>query len=225
MRQALDLNLATRPFRNNTLPWSGAIVGLAAVVALTAWNVSTYRRHARELADLQGKLGSYESRMAALDARERAAQRGIEAFDLKALEAQTSRANDVIALKAFSWTRLFNRLEEVLPYDVRMTTIRPALSIGGRSQETFVSNAEAGAVPVEVDGAAKTLDAFFEFEGALLMDPHFDRVEPERQDRAENEEIVFALRFLYYPEGNAPGDAQGAAAVAEAAAPARGSRP
>jgi hypothetical protein len=35
------------------------------------------------------------------------------------------KANEVIGWKSFSWTRLFNLLEEVLPHEVQMVSIRP----------------------------------------------------------------------------------------------------
>ena len=38
----LELNLATRPFRNNTLLWTGYALLAVAVVTFTAWNTVTF---------------------------------------------------------------------------------------------------------------------------------------------------------------------------------------
>jgi hypothetical protein len=43
--QALELNLASRPFKNNTLPWVGLSLALALLVGVTVWNVRSYQRH------------------------------------------------------------------------------------------------------------------------------------------------------------------------------------
>ena len=49
--------------------------------------------------------------------------------------------------------------------------------------------------------AALTLAEFLAFERALLRDPHFHRIEPERTERVEGTgATLFDLRFLYDPE-------------------------
>jgi hypothetical protein len=95
---------------------------------------------------------------------------------------------------------LFNRLEEVQPYEVRMVSIRPVYAGGGRRQ-TGLEEAPEGTVPVKVEGAAQSLEAFLEFERALILDSHFAQVEPERTQIVGGGEVLFTLNFLYDPEG------------------------
>jgi len=40
--QPLDLNLATRPFHNNTLHWLGYGLGAVLVIVMTFFNVDAY---------------------------------------------------------------------------------------------------------------------------------------------------------------------------------------
>ena len=47
---------------------------------------------------------------------------------LEKLTVQSLKANEVIEWKAFSWTRLFNLMEQIQPWDIRMTSIRPIFS-------------------------------------------------------------------------------------------------
>ena len=57
-----------------------------------------------------------------------------------------------------------------------------------------------------VEGAAKNLNAFFEFERALLADPYFGHPEPDRHQTMDNREEQFRLRFTYYPAGRGLAD-------------------
>jgi len=225
----LDINLASRPFRNNTLLWTGFALGLLAVLTLSVWNVRTYIGARETVNRLLAEQADYESRTSDLRGRDQKARTGIAQMDVRRLRGAVERANGFIALKAFSWTRLFDRLETVLPYEVRMQSIRPIFRI--QEPQDDLESADLS-VPVIVEGTAQSLVAFLEFESNLLASEAFDRVEPERHDLdPATREIVFALRFHYYPQGRrpAPQPAQEPApAVAEpaptASAPARAGR-
>jgi Tfp pilus assembly protein PilN len=202
--QPLDLNLATRPIRNNTLLWIAHSLAIVLVVGLSAWNVESYLRHRSELSNLKSDVSSIEQRMLDLNRRDSAADRKIRTHDIKQLSIQVGRANDVIQRKALSWTRLFNLLEEILPYEVRMVSIRPVFAT--RSRGSIRDSESMKGIPVSVEGAAKSLRAFVDFERALIEDPHFDQIEPDRTVREEGGGLVFDLRFLYFPEATAAWD-------------------
>ncbi len=217
--QALDLNLASRPFKNNTLLWVGLSTAALAIVLAGLGNLQLYRRHRGLLDQLQGRVVQIETRLADLERRDGLARRAIGQFDLEQLEVKAAKANEVIRWKAFSWTRLFNLLEELQPWDVQMASVHPTFRVEGATD----AQRKVGTVgvPVSVEGIARDLEAFLEFERALLRSPSFSRVEPERTQRTPNTgEIVFALRFHYDPqaaEGPPPrppaaGDAAGEAA-------------
>jgi len=196
--QALDLNFATRPFRNNTLLWAGLALALIAIGALTLWNVQTYLESTHGLADLRQRAGDIESRRSDLARRDEETLLAIGLYELEPLAARAEKANDVIRWKAFSWTRLFNLLQDVQPYGVQMATISPVF----RTEETGgrTDSGVAGMVPVTVDGVARGLEDFLDFQRDLLTDPHFDRVEPVRASTDNNSgETIFQLRFYYDP--------------------------
>jgi len=200
--QSLDLNLATRPFRNNVLLWSGYSAAAALLLAFTIWNVHAYFDYGQRLEDLRLSVDTIDRRMDLLDVRSRRATEGASKYDVKYLSVQSSRANEVIERRALSWTRLFNQLEKVQPYGVRMASIRPVyLSDNDRKNSGKEDPSLRGSVPVSVEGTAQNLEQFLEFERSLLGDPHFARVEPERSSLTRNgSEVLFELRFFYYPD-------------------------
>jgi len=199
--QALDLNLSSRPFKNNTLLWAGYSSALVFLIAFAVWNVTTWRSSVTRIKQLSEEVSSIEGRLGDLEERDLVNARGIGRYDVKMLAVQAEKANEVIDWKAFSWTRLFNLMEQVLPYDVRMSSIRPLFHAGRHRGELDAEEQKrAQTVPVAVEGLAKDFRAVWEMQNALLNDRHFGRVFPERLQRTERGEIVFNITFLYHPD-------------------------
>ncbi len=213
--QPLDLNLASRPFRNNMPLWTAYALGALILGGLTIWNVHTFVDYGQRFRDLDDRLSSVQRKLAELEAREAQAKKEIASFDLKILGVQAEKANDVVRRRALSWTKLFNLLEKLLPYEVKMSSIRP---LYGRKRDAGAEGEIAqGYVPVSVEGTAQGIRAFAEYEQNLISDPHFAQVEPQSTTFGKNGELIFDLRFLYAPEGE-PGtpDEVRAASGAEA---------
>lgn len=205
--RAVELNLASRPFRNNTPLWTAHGILLAMVLGFTAWNVRTALESGRNLEALQADLGSSERQLAELEKRDAAAIAGARAFDLKTLQVQADKANDIILRRGLSWTRLFNTLEKVVPYEVRMTAVRPIYGAGEAASSSHRGKVFEGTVPVDVEGLAQSFESFLEFERSLIVDPHFANVEPIRSESSPGaSEVKFQLRFLYDPDGRLAGE-------------------
>jgi len=199
--RGLELNLASRPFRNNVPIWTAHAVIAAGLLGYSAWNVHTFLDARQKLASVEASIGSTERRLADLDRREREAVAGIRLFDPKTIDLQADKANDIIRRRGFSWTQLFNLFEKIVPYEVRMVTIRPVY--GTREAESRNRGKDfGGTIPIDVEGMAQSLEAFLELERALIVDHHFAEVEPVRTEQQPgNPEVKFQLHFLYDPEG------------------------
>ena len=205
--KTLELNLASRPFRNNVPIWTAHAVLLAVVAGFSAWNVHTYFRAAGRLDDVEATMGSTERHMQDLEGREQAATTAARAFDLKTMTIQAEKANDILLRRGLSWTRLFNILEKIVPYEVRMTAIRPVYGTRESASRGPRAATFEGTVPVDVEGTAQSLEAFLELERALIVDPHFADVEPIRSESQPGvNEVKFQLRFLYDPDGRLGGE-------------------
>src|SRR5262249_15334861 len=115
---------------------------------------------------------------------------------------QADKANDIILRRGLSWTRLFNTLEHVVPYETRMTTVKPEYGVRQTASVASKDTVFEGTVPVVIDGVAQTFEAFLELERALIVDPHFANVEPLRSESpVGSPEVKFELRFMYDPDG------------------------
>jgi len=128
----LRTNLSTRPFYNERAVQLvlGALVVLVAV--LTGFNIVEVVR----LTASQRTLGAHaveSEREAARLLTEAAAVRAqINTKELETVASAAREANGIIDQRAFSWSGLFDQLEQTLPDDVRITAVDPSLSPQGQ---------------------------------------------------------------------------------------------
>jgi len=199
--RALEINLASRPFRNDAPLWAALTLVVLAVAGFTTWNVRRAFEVRAAIAAARGDMASTDQTLAGLDQREAEARRAIAAIDIAALGEGVLMANEFLVRRGMSWTKLFEQLERVQPYEVRMTSIRPMPVDRTREPAGAGAGVAAEAIPVAVNGVAQSLAAFLEFERALLLDDHFARVEPVRTEFEGDGQVQFELRFQYDPEG------------------------
>ena len=128
----LRTNLATRPFYNERAVQ--LVLGLIVllVIAVSAFNALQLVR----LTGSQRTLGAHaaDSERRAADLRRQAATiRGqINTKDLETVASAAREANGIIDQRAFSWSDLFDQLEQTLPDDVRITAVDPSLTKEGQ---------------------------------------------------------------------------------------------
>lgn len=128
MSRNLQLNLASEPFRRDRPMLAALAVGCAVLAGLLAYQVGLAVQardeaaSAREaLARVQDQLGLLNTQQARLEATLRQ-PRNAEALELNLM------LNSLLQRKGISWTRIFSDLEEVLPHNVRLVSIRPEVT-------------------------------------------------------------------------------------------------
>jgi type IV pilus assembly protein PilN len=127
----LHTNLSTRPFYNERAVQ--IMLGLLTilVLAVTAFNVV----QAIRLRGSQRTLGAHavesEREAARLRTEASAIRAQINAKELEIVASAAREANGIIDQRAFSWSELFDQLEQTLPEDVRITAVDPSLSADG----------------------------------------------------------------------------------------------
>lgn len=180
------LNLAGRPFRNERLAGTAFAVAVAVLVGVTVWHAVVIRnllpartseRH-REVEALEGELTRLRGEARTLKTETPPA----------ATLAQWNLVKDLVDRRAFSWTGLFARLEQVIPEGVRLTSISPAV--------------RKGQVDLDVDAAVRSREAGWEFVRVLEAGGDFYNVYPRREDGNE-----FRYVIRYRPQRNVPATA------------------
>ncbi len=199
----LGINLASRPFRNNFIHWGAFGACFVLLTAATWYNVHQFRAAGAEILALEEALRSRQESFATLAADVATMTETVSQVDLNALDERSSFANGVILSRLFSWTQLFDRLEEVQPENVRLRSIRPSVTREG--------------IQVQVDAVAKEYASVLRFEEALLDSDYFTFVYPTQETSRESQgEIQFNLAFGYVPAGKTPPEPLPAAPTASA---------
>jgi hypothetical protein len=183
-------NLSTRPFYNVTAV--RAILGLIALLVLA---ITVF--HAMHLFSLRRSEAALSTRATdALAEAERlrgdaARIRGqVDPRELAQVASAASEANDVIAQRAFSWTRFLSQIEATLPADVRVTAIEPRI--------------EEGQIWVAIEVEAQRAPDLATFMDALDGESTFRNVLPARSLYAEDGVLEASIEGEYVPEGVEP---------------------
>jgi type IV pilus assembly protein PilN len=188
----LNINLASQPYedaREFWLRWGGALVAVAIftlvllVGAVSGW--LNARRDRTKIEDLRHQIAKRDE-----------ARRGAEQF-LSRTENRTTRdqsqfLNQLIERKAFSWTRVLEDMEKVMPARVHLVSIHPELN---------EDNQLALKMVVAGDSRARVI----ELEQRMEESQHFARpyIEVETAGTDAKDPVHFNIIAEYIPEGTA----------------------
>lgn len=210
-----SINLATKPFRNNAIVWIVLAISVVALSAFTWYSVDRYRIISEDLDIWTARLAERQNALQGLVSDIVTMNSEVGKLDLVSFNQRSGFANSIIVSRLFSWSLLFERLEEVLPYQVRLRSVRPAVGRRG--------------IEVSLDGASKDHESLLEFEERLIESPWFTLVYPLMENsRKKAGEIQFNIAFAYLPGGPVPepapvpGQEEVAEGAGEAAAEADG---
>jgi type IV pilus assembly protein PilN len=168
----LDINLATRPYEDAREFWTlwGFGVGLLGVLTLVllglavrGWTHAGRDRH--EIARLEQQI----------EERNREREEAQAFLDLAANRStrdQSRFLNELIQRKSFSWTRVFEELEQVMPPNLNVVSLHPGLNKQDQMQLEMkvVCTTRAAAVELvhRMEGSKHFQDAQLVAEGQGL---------------------------------------------------------
>jgi type IV pilus assembly protein PilN len=124
----LNINLATRPYEDAREFWSrwGIGVGALAVITLALLTLTVHGwvkagRDRQSIRHLQQQIADRD--------RERAQAQAVLEQDInRSTRDQSQFLNGLIQRKAFSWTRVFEDLERVMPSSLHVVALKPELN-------------------------------------------------------------------------------------------------
>ena len=168
----LHLNLAGRPYRDYR-PLYAVVVATSILIAIMLLNnIETGYRYVRETRTTRDKIAQIESQIDSENRRTEDANQRLRGVNVKQLSEQAQFVNARLAERAFSWSELLDRLEWVVPDDVRIESIAPSFG-------------KTGIVHLAMQGVAKTGDGMTRTIDRLNRDPHFANPFPTSESRTE----------------------------------------
>ncbi|HXG59207.1 MAG TPA: hypothetical protein VNL91_09310 [Thermoanaerobaculia bacterium] len=183
--KALHLNLAAHPYRDYRPVYAVVVVASLLIAFLMLNNVDTYYRYVRDTRTTRARIAEVEREAAGERARAQSTESQLRGVNLAALDRQTRFINARLAERAFSWSELLDRLEDVLPGDVRVTAISPNFT-------------ETGQVHLELSCEAKTGRGMIDTLDRLTADPHFSNPFPH-SEQARDSSYAFSVEVDYKP--------------------------
>ena len=181
----LHLNLAGRPYRDYR-PLYAVVVATSILIAIMLLNnIETGYRYVRDTRTTRDKIAQVDSQTDAENRRTEDAYQRLRGVNVKLLSDQAQFVNARLAERAFSWSELLDRLERVLPDDVRIESISPS----------FAKN---GIVHLAMQGLAKNGDGMTRTIDRLNRDPHFASPFPTSENRTDRG-FEFGIGVDYRP--------------------------
>ena len=169
----LHLNLASRPYRDYRPLYAVVVVSSILIAFLMLNNVDTYYRYIRETKATRGRIADLDRQAEKEQRQTQQVTERLRSFNVKVLSEQTQFVNARLAERAFSWSELLDRLEHVVPNDVRLESIQPTFGKEGFVHLTVI------ALGKNSESMVHTLDRF-------NHDAHFASAFPSSEDKTDN---------------------------------------
>jgi Tfp pilus assembly protein PilN len=185
--RAIHLNLASRPYRDYRPVYVVVVLISLATAFLMLSNIDTYLKYVHETKTQRTKIEQLDAQTAQESQHADQLQSQVAGVNFKALNAEVKYVNSQLAERAFSWSELLDRLERVLPKDVRIATLAPS----------FDKN---GAVRLDMSCVSKTADGLVDTINALNRDPAFSQPFPHSSETADGGVYSFSISVQYHPE-------------------------
>lgn len=184
--KTIHLNLAAKPYRDFRVPYAIlAIAALAALVLMT-YNVATAWRYLVDTKESRGEIAKLEAEIARERSTADTLERRIASIDVEALDEQARYINTQIRERAFSWSALMERLETLLPGDVRLTGLNPNVGDDGSVSLSL------SCVSRRTDGLVVLLDRLYASPSFKNAFPSSDNAQPDGMNR-------FVVQTTYIP--------------------------
>jgi|SRR5271165_1930986 len=185
----LDINLATRPYEDAREFWARWGIGVGALGLLTLVLVILAARGWINAGRDRATIRQLEQQIAALDIEKAEAQARLELAANRSTRDQSQFLNALIERKGFSWTRVFEDLERVMPGPLHVLALKPAMNEQGQLELEM---------RVAADTRAGALDLVHRMEGS----PHFQgaQLEEEVQTADSGAGVTATIVAVYVPD-------------------------
>jgi type IV pilus assembly protein PilN len=169
----LDINLATRPYEDAREFWSRWGIGVGALGVVT-FVLLTFAVHGWVKAGRdRHTIRQLEQQIAERDREKAEAQAFLERDINRATRDQSQFLNGLIQRKAFSWTRVFEDLERVMPPSLHVVSLKPELNDQNQLQLEM---------KVAADNRAGAVDLVHRMEGSK----HFQGAQLASEQSSDN---------------------------------------
>lgn len=211
----LDINLASQPYedaRRFWLRWGTALVAAAALtlflIAATFTGWFNARRDRGQIADLRAQIAERDQ------VRQRA-QQFLDRPENRATRDESQFINDLIDRKSFSWTRVLEDLEKVMPARLHLVAIHPELDPDNQLKVKMTVAGESRERAIEL---ARRMEDSRRFSQTYIDTESTDTSHP-------GDAVLVGINAIYVPQTDAVAEPAPASAAAPKKQIAKGGTP
>ena len=168
--------------------WLVTVVAAVFALILLAVNLRLFLVTNRSADDELARRNDLEARHGNIESAVRSDISALSKIPWRSLEARVNATNVVLREHAFSWLRMLDDIERVMPYEVRLTQIMPSVSNTG--------------VVLSFEVVARNRDAMLDFLDNLIADPRFEKTTPGTEQTPEESDAgdyLLRMRVNYKP--------------------------
>ena len=181
----ISVNLATQPFRRDrpvlflTGVLTAALLGLLAILIY----LSVSQR--AELADARANVDRLQRRVRVTTAEQAKLDAVLRQPENAEVLERSLFLNELLTRKGISWTKILEDLEQVVPHNVRIMSIRP--TVNSRNQ-----------VVLDMQVGSETLEPIITFLKALEESPRFGQVYDHNSSGPSQSDPLWKNRVSVY---------------------------
>jgi type IV pilus assembly protein PilN len=162
----LDINLATRPYEDPREFWGRWGIGVGALAVCTllllAFAAHSWIDAGRDRLDIR----HLQQQIAERDSERGKAQSFLDLSANRSTRDQSQFLNGLIQRKSFSWTRVFEDLERVMPQNLHVVSLHPEVNDQNQMQLDMKVAADSRLAAVEL---VHRMEGSKHFQGAQLV--------------------------------------------------------
>ena len=191
----LDINLASRPYEDAREFWARWGLGVGLLGALTLFLLILTVRDWRKAGQDRHDIARLEQQIAERDNERAQAQAFLDLAANRSTRDQSQFLNGLIERKSFSWTRVFEDLERVMPANLHVVSLRPELNDQNQMQLDMKVAGDTRAAAVEL---VHRMEGSRHFQGAQLVQ--------EGQTGETGTAMSATVIAIYIPDATDPSD-------------------
>lgn len=186
------LNLSTRPFTNHRLFWIALIVVYFTSLWLVLWFANEKGSTIVRADDLKRRIDSQKQLVKeATDEQERRKKEQVKVVVTEPQAIELAAARQLIQRKVFSWNRMLSDIEEYVPKNTRIVSIKV---------EEIANTTDQAMARVQVKAIGTTAGEMTEMMVSLEKSGGlFEVGETGQEATTENGETPFTLNLTYRP--------------------------
>ena len=187
----LDINLATNVYEDSQQFWIrwGIALGLLSIVTvgLLALAITGFWEARQD----RSKISELESKIAQRDKERAEAEALLNRPENRVIRDKSQYLNDLIARKAFSWTKAFEDLERVMPPRIHLVSIQPQLNDNNQLEIKMMVAGESSEKAIEL---VKRMEDSKHFRETRIESQGAAAIQPGTTDT-----VQFQINALYVP--------------------------